>query len=105
HYFVASVPGDAAQIKANEVKRVELYKAVAGLVRAYTALANDVDAAGYSVAEATAIKSEVAHFVAVRDEVELGAGENIDLKQFEAGMRALLDTYIRADPSETVATF
>ncbi len=26
HYFVASVPGDAAQIKDNEPKRVELYK-------------------------------------------------------------------------------
>lgn len=51
------------------------------------------------------IKNEVAHFVAVRHEVELGAGENIDMKQFEAGMRALLDTYIQADPSEVVATF
>jgi type I restriction enzyme R subunit len=105
HYFVASVPGDAAQIKANEAKRVELYKAVSGLIRAYTALANDMDAAGYSSAEAVAIKSEVAHFVAVRDEVELGAGENIDTKQFEAGMRSLLDTYIMADPSKVVATF
>ena len=45
------------------------------------------------------------HFVAVRDEVELGAGENIDMKQFEAGMRSLLDTYIQADPSDVVATF
>ncbi|OZB76511.1 MAG: restriction endonuclease subunit R, partial [Microbacterium sp. 14-71-5] len=105
HYFVASLPGDASEIKANEAKRVELYKAVSGLVRAYTALANDMAAAGYSDAEAAAIKNEVAHFVAVRDEVELGAGENIDMKQFEAGMRALLDTYVQADPSEVVATF
>ena len=94
-----SMPGDADQIKANEPKRVELYKSVAALVRAYGALANDMDAAGYTAAEAAAIKDEVAHFVAVRDEVELGAGENIDMKQFEAGMRALLDTYIQADPS------
>lgn len=43
--------------------------------------------------------------MSVKDEVELGAGENIDMKQFEAGMRALLDTYIQADPSEVVATF
>lgn len=105
HYFVASVPGNAAQIKANEAKRIELYKAVAGLVRAYTALANDMEAAGYSPAQAAAIKNEVTHFVAVRDEVELGAGENIDMKQYEAGMRALLDTYIQAEPSEVVATF
>lgn len=105
HYFVASQPGDAAEIKANEVKRVELYKSVSSLVRTYTVLANNMDAAGYSSAEAAAIKKEVTHFVAVRDEVELGAGENIDMKQFEAGMRALLDTYIQADPSDVVATF
>ncbi|PKQ23712.1 MAG: restriction endonuclease subunit R [Actinobacteria bacterium HGW-Actinobacteria-5] len=105
HYFVASVPGDAAQIKANEPKRVELYKSVAALVRAYSAIANELEEAGYSAYEAAAIKSEVAHFVAVKDEVELGAGENLDVKQFEAGMRALLDTYIQADPSEVVATF
>ena len=105
HYFVASVPGDAAQIKANEPKRVELYKSVSALVRAYSAIANEMDGAGYTAAESAAIKSEVAHFVAVKDEVELGAGENIDMKQFEAGMRALLDTYIQADPSEVVATF
>ena len=105
HYFVSYVPGDAEQIKANEPKRIALYKGVASLARTYAALANDMDRAGYSAAEATAIKDELAHYVAARDEVELGAGENIDLKQFEAGMRALLDTYIQADPVETVATF
>ncbi len=105
HYFVSAVPGDADQIKANEPKRVELYKSVSGVVRAYAALANEMDAAGYSSAEAVAIRKEVDHFVAVRDEVELGAGENINMKQFEAGMRSLLDTYIQAGASEVVATF
>lgn len=105
HYFVSDLPGSIDHIKANEPKRIALYKDVASLARSYAALANDMDRAGYSAAEATAIKDELAHYVAVRDEVELGAGENIDLKQFEAGMRALLDTYIQADPVEKVATF
>nr|WP_202968113.1 type I restriction endonuclease subunit R [Pseudonocardia sp. AL041005-10] len=104
HYFVSDVPGDADRIKANEPKRVELYKSVSSLVRAYGALANDMDRAGYTAAEANAIKDEVAHYVAVKNEVEVGAGENVDMKQFEAGMRALLDTYIQADPVEPVAT-
>ena len=104
HYFVSSEPGDAEQIKANEPKRVELYKSVAALVRAFGALANEMDAAGYTPADAKSIKDVVAHYVAVRNEVEAGAGENIDVKQFEAGMRALLDTYIQADPVEKVAT-
>ncbi|MGA5898090.1 type I restriction endonuclease subunit R [Streptomyces venetus] len=105
HFFVSKPAGEAAQIKANEMKRVELYKSVASLVRAYGAAANDMDRLGYTKAEAKAIKAEVTDFVAVRDEVKLGAGENVDFKQFEAGMRNLLDTYIAADPAETVATF
>jgi len=64
-----------------------------------------MDAAGYNATEATAIKTEIAHYVSVRDEVKLGAGENVDFKQYEADMRFLLDTYIQADPSETVADF
>lgn len=105
HYFVAMTPGDVVQIKSNEAVRVELYKSVASLVRAFGAIANDMEEAGYDSNEEAAIRKEVTHYVAVRDEVELGAGENIDMKQFEAGMRSLLDTYIQADPVENVATF
>jgi type I restriction enzyme R subunit len=78
---------------------------VSSLVRAFGVLANDMEAVGYSPQKAAAIKNEVAHYVAVRDEVKLGAGENVDFKQFEAGMRFLLDTYIQAGASEVVATF
>ncbi len=53
----------------------------------------------------TAIKDEIAHYADVRDEVKLGAGEDVDFKQYEAGMRYLLDTYIQAEPSEVVADF
>ena len=64
-----------------------------------------MEAAGYSDAEAAAIKAEVAHYANVRDEVKLGAGEDVDFKQYEAGMRRLLDTYISADPSEVISDF
>ncbi|MCB0864866.1 MAG: type I restriction endonuclease subunit R, partial [Solirubrobacterales bacterium] len=105
HYFCATEQGNAEQLKANEPKRVELYKAVAALTRTYSNLANEMDAAGYSDSEATKIKSEVAHYANVRDEVKLGAGEDVDFKQYEAGMRRLLDTYISADPSEVISDF
>ncbi len=104
-YFCAIEQGNAEQLKANEAKRVELYKAVAGLTRAYANLANEMGAAGYSDGEAAAIKAEVDHFANVRAEVKLGAGEDIDFKQYEAGMRSLLDTYISADPSEVISDF
>ena len=105
HYFCAMESGNTEQLKANEPKRVDLYKGVASLVRAYANLANRMSEAGYSPSEAESIKQQVKHFVDVRDEVKLGAGENVDLKQFEAGMRALLDTYIQADASRNLATF
>jgi type I restriction enzyme R subunit len=104
-YFCAAATGNAEQLKTNEPKRVELYKAVAAVTRAYGNLANEMEAAGYTVAEAAAIKAELAHYAAVRDEVKLGAGEDIDYKKYEAGMRFLLDTYIQADASDVVAEF
>jgi type I restriction enzyme R subunit len=104
-YFCASEHGNADQLKANEPKRVELYKAVAAVTRAYGNLANEMTAAGYTEAEANAIKTEIAHYANVRDEVKLGAGEDVDFKQYEAGMRHLLDTYIQAKPSETISNF
>jgi type I restriction enzyme R subunit len=104
-YFCAREQGDAEQLKANEPKRVELYKAIARLTRAYANLANEMEAAGYSDAEAVAIKAEVAHYASVRDEVKLGAGEDVDFKLYEAGMRHLLDTYVSADLSQVIADF
>ena len=104
-YFCAVEQGNAEQLKANEPKRVELYKAVAAATRAYANLANDMAAAGYSQADAEAIKKEITHYVDVRAEVKLGAGEDVDFKQYEAGMRFLLDTYIQASASEVVSNF
>ncbi|ATG52074.1 restriction endonuclease subunit R [Brachybacterium vulturis] len=102
-YFVATTPGDAEQIKDNEPRRVLLYKSVASLVRAFGAVASDMESVGFSAAEMASIKDEVEHYTAVKREVEAGAGENIDVKQYEAGMRQLLDTYVHARPVDQVA--
>lgn len=104
-YFCAAESGNAAQLKANEPKRVELYKAVAAVSRAYGNIANEMADAGYTDSEAAKIKKEIAHYVDVRAEVKLGAGEDVDFKQYEAGMRFLLDTYIQASASEVVSDF
>lgn len=104
-YFCAAEHGNNEQLKANEPKRVELYKAVAAATRAYANIANEMTTAGYTEAEAAAIKDEIAHYLDVRAEVKLGAGEDVDFKQYEAGMRFLLDTYIQASASKTVSDF
>ena len=103
--FCSAESGDAQELKDNEPKRVALYKLVAALVRAYANLANEMNAAGYTEAEAREIKSEVGHFEKVREEIKLASGDYIDLKLYEPAMRHLLDTYIRADDSESLSKF
>ena len=104
-YFCAAEDGNAEQLKANEQKRLALYKSVAGLLRAYANLANEMSDACYSDAEAQEIKAEVNHYENVRQEVKLGSGDYIDLKVYEPAMRHLLDSYIRAEESETLSEF
>ena len=103
-YFCAEENGNVEQLKANRQKRVNLYKFTAAYVRAYANLANEMNAAGYSTAEAQKIKDEVAHYQNVSQEIKLASGDYVDLKAYEPDMRHLIDTYIRAEESETLST-
>src|SRR2546428_6561181 len=79
-FFCAANSGDAAQIKANEPKRVALYKLAAAFLRAYANLANEMREAGYSDVEAREIRDEVAHYEKVRGEGKRASGDNSDLE-------------------------
>lgn len=103
-YFCGDT-SDAESLRNNEPKRVALYKAVAALLRAYANLANELIEAGYTSAEAAQIKADVIYFTQVRDEVKQASGDYLDMKLYEPAMRHLLDTYIRAEPSEVVSEF
>lgn len=100
-YFCGDVD-DPEALQITEPRRTELYKAAAILVRRYASVANDMADAGYSDAEAVAIKREVGEFAAAAQEVKVGSGDHIDLKRYEPDMRRLLDTYITAKDSTTV---
>lgn len=103
-YFCGDV-AKSEDLKLNEAKRVSLYKNVAALVRAYSSMANEMEAAGYSAKRASEIKGEVEHFSKMRQEIKLASGDEVDMKQYEPAMRRLLDTYIKADDSEQVIDF
>ena len=103
HYFCAEDTADKEALAANEPKRVALYQAVAALLRAYANLANEMAEAGYSPHEIATIKAEVTHYDEVQEAVKRASGDYIDMKQYEPAMRRLLDSYIRADPSETIS--
>jgi type I restriction enzyme R subunit len=102
-YFCAEDTADKEALTANEPKRLALYQAVGALLRAYANLANDMAAAGYSPQDIQIIQAEVKHYDEVRETVKKASGDYIDMKQYEPAMRRLLDSYIRADPSETVS--
>ena len=104
-YFSSKESGNAEQLKANEPQRLSLYKLTASLVRAYSNLASEMTEAGYSEAQAEAIKKEVTFYENLRSEVKLHSGDAIDLKQYEPAMRHLIDAYIRAEPTEKVSAF
>ena len=98
HYFC----GDAANPNAlNETEplRVSFYKAVAVFVRAFAAIAQDLTEAGYTDAEAAALQKEVEFHGEMRSAIKKNAGEELDIKPYEADMRHLLNTYVQADPA------
>jgi len=102
-YFSSNDHGNAEQLKANEPKRLSLYKLTAALVRAYANVAGEMIEAGYSETEAVKIKTEVVFYENLRSQVKLHSGDAIDLKQYEPAMRHLIDAYIRAEESEPVS--
>ncbi len=98
--FLRYFCGDAAQAGAldeTEALRISFYKAVALLARAYADIAQNLTEAGYSDAEAAAIQREVEFYADIRAAIKKHAGEELDIKPFEADMRHLLNTYIQAD--------
>ncbi|MCB9087923.1 MAG: type I restriction endonuclease subunit R [Calditrichae bacterium] len=104
HYFCGNVeiPSD---LQEREPRRVALYKQVAGLLRAYANLADELAGAGYSAAEIARIKQQVMHYLDLRDIVRRASGETLDLKPFEADMRHLIDTYIEAAEPRQISSF
>jgi type I restriction enzyme R subunit len=61
--------------------------------------------AGYTAGEAAIVKAEVERAVALRETIRHASGETIDLKAYEADMRYLLDTYIKADEAQKISNF
>src|SRR6185437_10918450 len=98
HYFCGNAANPNA-LGETEPLRIEFYKAMVTFVRAFAAVAQDLTAAGYSEAEAAAVQQEVEFYSERRAEIKRHAGEELDIKPYEADMRHLLNTYIQADPA------
>jgi type I restriction enzyme, R subunit len=104
HYFCGNteIPDD---LNEHEPQRVALYKLSAALARAFANIADDLPHAGYSDSQITGIKGDVNRYIKLREIIRQASGETIDLKAYEADMRHLIDTYIRADAPRTISDF
>lgn len=104
HYFCGNteIPSD---LKAREPQRVQLYKAVVSLVRAYANISDEMARAGYSAEQVESIQKRVKEYVDLREIIRKASGETLDLKPFEADMRHLIDTYIEASEPRIISPF
>lgn len=105
HYFCGENTENKDEVKKHEQKRLAFYKHVSHLVRAYAGIANEMEEAGYSVAETDKILKEIRHYENAKSEVKLASADYIDLKAYEPAMRHLIDTYISAEDSQVISAF
>jgi type I restriction enzyme R subunit len=104
HWFCGNVE-IPADLQETAQRRVTLYRCVAAFVRAFTNLANDLEAAGYTAVDAVRLKGQLQHFVDMREIIRRASGETLDLKAYEADMRFLLDSYIEAAAPRQISPF
>ncbi|MFN7899066.1 MAG: type I restriction endonuclease subunit R [Synechococcaceae cyanobacterium] len=104
HYFCGNSES-ATDLQERELLRMAYYKAVAELTRAHAALAHELTEAGYSTGAATRITQQRDKALDWRQMIRLAAGENLDLKPYEADMRYLIDAYIEADQTRKISAF
>ncbi|MGB9154202.1 MAG: HsdR family type I site-specific deoxyribonuclease, partial [Alphaproteobacteria bacterium] len=104
HYFCGNteIPTD---LKEREPQRSALYKAVVALVRAYANIADEMEPAGYSLADINRIKQHLTHYLNIREIIRNASNETLDLKAYEADMRHLIDTYIEAAEPRKISPF
>ncbi len=103
--FFCGQSENPVDLKNTEPLRVHLYKYTISLIRSYANIANEMEEAGYSASEIEQIKQEIKFYTNLRDEIEKASGDYIDLKRYEPAMRHLIDSYIRAEESETISKF
>lgn len=104
HYFCGNTE-NPEDLKATEYKRMALYKAIVEYIRAYANVKADFIAAEFTDAEIKRFNDKLDEYLNIREIIRIASGETIDLKAYEADMRFLIDTYIKADESEVISPF
>jgi type I restriction enzyme R subunit len=104
YYFCGNteLPQD---LKDREFLRQELYKKTVAFIRAYAGLSGEMEAAGYQAQEIKHIDSRLKFYTDLREAIKNASGEKLDIKDYEADMRHLIDHYLQADEPRKISEF
>ena len=85
-------------------RREALYTLTASLTRSFANCCEKlVSDYGYSEGQVERLRGEISDYNTLKQTIRLGSCDYIDLKPYEADMRYILDTYIRAEDSRLVS--
>ena len=102
HYFCGENGVGGIDDESCSRSREKLYKLVNRLTRAYAEIKGDMGNAGYAATEQAKIDKKVMFYTALKETIGNASGDFIDLKSYEADMRRLIDTYIKAEDSRKI---
>ena len=105
HYFCGENGVDAEMDEASSRIREKLYKLVGRLIRAYAEVKPRMDDAGYSAPEQSKLEQKVNMYIKLREVIGRASGDFLDYKQYEPGMRHLIDNYIGAEDADKIGMF
>ena len=105
HYFCGENGVDLDNDEAFARSREKLYKLVSRLVRAFAEFKPRMDDADISTGDQAKFDERVNMYIKLREVIGRASGDFLDFKQFEPGMRYLIDNYIVADDAEKIAMF
>lgn len=105
HYFCSENGVGGIDDESCSRSREKLYKLVNRVVRAYAEVKGDLGKIGYTSAQQTDLDKKVGFYTAIKETIGNVSGDFIDLKSYEADMRRLIDTYIRAEESRKIGEF
>jgi type I restriction enzyme R subunit len=104
-YYFCGNSEISEDLKEREILRQELYKKTVIFIRAYAAIFDEIDAVGYSAQEILHIEERLKFYTELREAIKNASNEKLDIKDYEADMRHLIDNYLQADEPRKISEF
>lgn len=102
--FIEFFCGDNSEDDEKTARRDTLYTLTAALTRSFASCCDKlVSDYGYSEDDVNHLREEISGYNKIKEMIKLASCDYIDLKPYEADMRYILDTYIRAEDSRVIS--